>query len=62
MPKIIIQSDEPQAETARVTLSERIIAEHLRDRHYATQLIERLGWAAADAETLELPAGAHADG
>jgi hypothetical protein len=60
MPKIIIQADESSANPAPVTLSERVIAEHLRDSHYATQLIERLSWAAADAEALELPSAAQA--
>jgi hypothetical protein len=38
-----------------VTLTERVVASHLQDEHYAAQLIERLTWAAIDAERLELP-------
>ena len=33
----------------------RVVATHLQDNHYATQLIERLAWAAIDAEQLETP-------
>lgn len=53
MPKIIVQADEARDDRALVTLTERVVALHLLDRHYANQLIERLGWAAADAEALE---------
>jgi hypothetical protein len=53
MPKIIVQADHPGGEPDRMTLSERILAAHLDDDHYRTQLIERLAWAAADAEALE---------
>jgi hypothetical protein len=53
MPKIIVQADQPKAE---MTLSERIAAAHLLDDHYAAHLIERLTWAAADAEGIEAQA------
>jgi hypothetical protein len=54
MPRIVIQPDQPDRYAAVVTLSERIISAHLEDRHYAAQLIERLSWATADAESFEL--------
>jgi hypothetical protein len=57
MPKIIVQADQPSA-PGHTTLSERIAAAHLFDDHYAAQLIERLTWAAADAEALEAQAPA----
>jgi hypothetical protein len=45
-----------------MTLSERVAATHLHDQHNAAQLIERLAWAAIDAERLEaLNDGEHAD-
>jgi hypothetical protein len=53
MPKIIVRADETQNNRADITLTERIVAAHLNDRHYARQLVERLSWAAADAEALE---------
>lgn len=55
MPKIIVQSDQTHNDQPHVTLMERVVAAHLGDDHYAGQLIERLSWAAADAEALESP-------
>jgi len=54
MPKIIVQADQSD-DRPHVTLTARIVATHLHDGHYARQLIERLSWAAADAEALEVP-------
>jgi hypothetical protein len=54
MPKIIVLVDDPGEYPARMTLSERVVANHLLDSHYANQLLERVSWAAADAEALEL--------
>ena len=57
MPKITLlveRSDQP----GQMTLSERVVAAHLNDEHYAAQLLERLTWAAADAEALESEAAA----
>ena len=53
MPRIIVQATLPDGRRSQVTLSERALAENLRDRHYARQLLERLSWATADAEGLE---------
>jgi len=53
MPKIIIQANQSDNDADRVTLNERVVATHLQDDHYAAQLIERLTWAAIDAERLE---------
>lgn len=53
MPKIIIRADAPGDEVALITLSERLVADNLESGHYAAQLIERLGWAVRDAQTLE---------
>jgi hypothetical protein len=36
-----------------VLLDESICSDHLRDRHAAAQLVERLGWAVGDAEHVE---------
>ena len=55
MPRIIVQANPSDSDAGRVTLSERVVATHLQDNHYATQLIERLTWAASDAEQLETP-------
>ena len=62
MPKIIVQANQSDSDAGRVTFSERVVATHLQDGHYATQLIERLAWAAVDAEQLEtLPDREHTD-
>ena len=55
MPMIIVQANHPEDDAGRVTLSERVIATHLQDGYCAAQLIERLAWAAIDAERLESP-------
>ena len=63
MPKIIVEADPlPGAGPARATLTEWFVAAHLSDGHYATALMQRIGWAAADAELLEREdGGSHAD-
>jgi hypothetical protein len=62
MPKIIIQANQSHADAGRATLTERIVATHLQDDHYAAQLIERLIRATIDAERLEPPDdGEHGD-
>jgi hypothetical protein len=62
MPKIIVQANQSDSDAGRVTLSERVVAAHLQDNHHATQLIERVAWAASDAEQLETPTDReHAD-
>jgi hypothetical protein len=53
MARILIQAVHSDGESRRWTLSERIVAENLSSDHYVTQLIDRLSWATADAETLE---------
>ena len=53
MPTIIVQAQTHGGEGSLATLSERIVAETLESNHYATQLIERITWAVADAEALE---------
>ena len=55
MPKIIVQANQSDSDAGRVTLSERVVATHLQDNHYATQLIGATAWAAIDAEQLETP-------
>ena len=54
MAKIIVLADDSAHSPAPVMFSERVVAENLGDYHYAQQLLERLGWAAADAEEIEL--------
>ena len=53
MPRIIIQTDVPGDGRPEVTLSERVLAANLEHPHYAAHQLERLQWAAADAEAIE---------
>jgi hypothetical protein len=57
MARITVTAHGPADGAEALTLSERIVAAHLDDRHYVTQLIERLAWATHDAELLEMGAG-----
>jgi hypothetical protein len=53
VPRIIVQAVSAAGEPRRWTLSERIVAENLDSDHYSAQLMQRLAWAAADAQALE---------
>lgn len=54
MPRITVHAVNTAGEPRRWTLSERIVAEHLDSDHYINQLVERLAWATADAESQEV--------
>ena len=49
MPRIEVLT-EVRGRDAKPFLSEHVPAELLADGHFADQLVERLGWALADAE------------
>jgi len=49
MPRIEVLT-EALGRDAKPMLSEHVPAELLADGHFADQLVERLGWALADAE------------
>ena len=60
MPRLIIVSEPESSDTTRVVadrpsfhLKERVTSADVRDPHVAAQLIERIGWALADAEDAE---------
>ena len=55
MPRIIVTADPGEKlgmlpQQTPVLLDERVDTIHLSDEHAAQQLIERVGWAVADAE------------
>lgn len=52
MPRIIVVPD-GGPRTHHKFLDERVVGEHLDDRHSAEQFIERLAWAIQDAEEAE---------
>ncbi len=49
MPEIIVIAEPEQGGDATVALRERVTPRNLESEHYAGQLIERIGWAVADA-------------
>jgi hypothetical protein len=53
MPRIIVTTDPTTEHAAPVLLEERVSSIHLDNDHSAAQLIERLGWAIADAESTQ---------
>ena len=58
MPRIIVNADPGEKlgmlpQQTPVLLDERVDTIHLSDEHAAQQLIERVGWAVADAEDAE---------
>ena len=52
MPRIEVLT-EVRGRDAKPMLSEHVPAELLADEHFADHLVERLGWALADAEDEE---------
>ena len=59
MPRIIVEALPADATQPVMTMAERVLPSDLESEHFATQLIERLGWALADAKAVELePASA----
>lgn len=53
MARIIVVTEQDEPRDAPVLLDEHVCSDHLRDRHAAAQLVERLGWAVDDAEHAE---------
>jgi hypothetical protein len=54
MPQIIVTADRGAAlGEGTVMLRERVTVADLESEHFATQLVERLGWAVADADEAE---------
>jgi hypothetical protein len=53
MPRILVTTERVDNPDMLVMLDERISASDLSSDHFAGQLIERLAWALADAESTE---------
>jgi hypothetical protein len=52
----MLVTTEPQGQTeAMVMLDEHVATGDLASDHFAAQLVERIGWALADAEDVEHP-------
>ena len=58
MPQIIVTADRGAAfGEGAVTLRERVCVADFESQHFATQLVERLGWAVEDADHEEQVSG-----
>jgi len=53
MPRIRITTDPLGSPGGAVVLDERVAATDLDSDHFAAALIERIGWALADADDVE---------
>ncbi len=51
MARIIVTPDESSTDATSALLDERVYSVHLNSDHGARQLLERLSWAIADAES-----------
>lgn len=59
MPEIIVRAESERDDQAEVLLRERVTADNMEIEHYAHQLIERIGWAVADATEVQAEANKH---
>lgn len=53
MPRILVTTEPTDKPDTGVMLDERISTSDLASNHFASQLLERIGWALLDAETTE---------
>ena len=58
MPQIIVTANTPGGgDEEAVMLRERVTVADFESRHFADQLVERLGWAVSDADDVEQTPG-----
>ncbi len=55
MPQILIVADSSERTEQVVVYRERIVPSDLESTHFSGQLVERVGWAVADADRIERP-------
>ena len=53
MTEIVVLESSGTSRQTGVVWRERVNADDLASEHFATQLVERLGWAVADADAAE---------
>lgn len=53
MPRILVTTDPTLRPESGVMLDEHIATSDLASEHFASQLIERIGWALLDAENTD---------
>ncbi len=54
MPRIIVEALPADTEEPVMMMAERVGPTDLESEHFTSQLVERLGWAIADAKAVEL--------
>jgi len=53
VPRILVTTDGSDAREKAVVLQERVVPSDLESDHFSAQLVERVGWALADADEIE---------
>jgi hypothetical protein len=53
MPRMLVTTESADRSGRQVMLDEHVATSDLASQHFAAQLVERLGWALADAERAE---------
>jgi hypothetical protein len=54
MPRIIVEALPADTDEPVMMMAERVVPTDLESEHFASQLVERLGWAISDAKAVEL--------
>ena len=57
MPQIVVRTSGLESKRGAEVMRERVVASDLESEQFAAQLVERIGWALADADSLEKPPG-----
>jgi hypothetical protein len=53
MPRMIVTTETLDRSGREVLMDEQVATSDLASDHFAAQLVERIGWALSDAETVE---------
>jgi hypothetical protein len=53
MPRMIVTTETRDRSNGEVLMDEQVATGDLASDHFAAQLVERIGWALADAESVE---------
>jgi hypothetical protein len=53
MPRMIVSTETLDRSGSEVLMDEHVATSDLASGHFAAQLVERIGWALADAESAE---------
>ena len=53
MPQIVVRTSGVENKSGAEVMRERVVASDLESEQFASQLVERIGWALADADSIE---------